>query len=202
MGWFRCIHWLIELRTILTKSELETVDGSCLVTDADVIIIDKVQPVITNVAPVNPTNCDVNDGSITVTATGASLEYSIDGGTNWQIANDIYWFSAGTYNVFVRNTDGSCNTPYATNSVILSVPSSPSITNVSFADPTECSVADGTITVTATGGQGSYQYSIDSGATYQASNTFANLAGGEYCIFVRNVDGTCIVSGQCVTLIR
>ena len=176
-------------------------DGTCIVSDADVVITDKVQPVITNVAPVDPSNCGVLDGSITITATGATLEYSIDGGTNWQIGNAFPSLGAGTYNVFVRNLDGSCNTPYASNSVILTAPNAPSITNVATSNPTDCGVADGTITITAISGSGSYEYSIDSGATFQPSNVFAGLSGGEYCVFVRNLDGTCTVTGQCVNLI-
>ena len=176
-------------------------DGTCVVSDADVIITDKVQPVITNVAPVDPSNCGILDGSITITATGVALEYSIDGGTNWQIGNTFPSLGAGTYNVFVRNLDGSCNTPYASNPVILNAPNAPSITNVATSNPTDCGVADGTITITAISGSGSYEYSIDSGATFQPSNVFTGLAGGEYCVFVRNADGTCTVTGQCVNLI-
>ena len=62
---------------------------------------------ITNVASSNPTDCNVIDGAITITATGTgSLQYSIDGGTNWQLNNTFSGLAAGTYNVFVRNTKG------------------------------------------------------------------------------------------------
>ena len=178
---------------------IRNTDGTCVVSNS-ATLTDKVQPVITNVTPVNPSNCGQNDGSIIISATGATLEYSIDGGTNWQVSGAFSNLGAGTYNVFVRNTDGSCNTPYISNPVILTIPAAPSITNVSFTDPTECGTANGTITITAIGGSGSYQYSIDSGTTYQASNVFSGLNGDTYCVFVRNADATCIVSGQCVTL--
>ena len=175
-------------------------DGTCIVSNANIVLVDKVQPSFTGVGSSNPSNCGVNDGSITITATGGSLEYSIDGGTNWQVSNLFSNLGAGTYNVFVRNTDGSCTTPYNFNPVILTAPNAPSVTNVSFTDPTDCSVTDGTISITAISGSGSYEYSIDSGTTYQTGNTFNNLTGGTYCIFVKNADGTCIVTGQCVTL--
>ena len=86
-------------------------DGTCVVSNPDVTLIDKVQPVITNVVPTDPANCGVNDGSIVITATGASLEYSIDGGTNWQASDNFTGLGAGTYNIITRNTDGSCTTP-------------------------------------------------------------------------------------------
>ena len=174
--------------------------GTCLVTDPNITLIDKVQPAITLVTPVNPTNCGVNDGSIEITATGASLEYSIDGGTNWQANNDFTGLGAGTYNVFVRNTDETCLTPYASNAVILTVPSAPSITNVTSAEPTDCNVNDGEINITATGGTGTYEYSIDSGDTWLPSGEFENLPGDTYYVFVRNSNGSCVVSGQSVVL--
>ena len=176
-------------------------DGTCIVSNPDIVLIDKTPTAISAVATVNPSNCDVSDGTITITATGASVQYSIDGGLNYQASNVFSNLSAGTYNVYVKNGDGSCEIPYGSNSVILTIPSAPSVTNVAFTDPTNCGVVDGTITVTATGGSGSYQYSIDSGTTYLANGgAFTNLAGGTYCIFVKNADGTCIVTGQCVTL--
>ncbi|HNR19005.1 MAG TPA: T9SS type A sorting domain-containing protein [Bacteroidia bacterium] len=44
--------------------------------------------------------------------------------------------------------------------------------------------ADGTISISATGGTTPYQYSIDGGITYQTSNVFANLAAGIYQVWV------------------
>jgi len=49
--------------------------------------------------------------------------------------------------------------------------------------------ADAEITVTASGGNGTYQYSIDNGATYQSGNVFSGLKGGKnYIIKVRDSD--------------
>jgi uncharacterized repeat protein (TIGR01451 family) len=49
----------------------------------------------------------------------------------------------------------------------------------------------GSITVSASGGSGTYEYSNDNGATFQASNVFDNLPFGDYIVTVRNSDGTC-----------
>jgi hypothetical protein len=46
------------------------------------------------------------------------------------------------------------------------------------------SATDAQITVTATGGSGSYEYSKDNGATFQTSNVFSNLAAGANYIMV------------------
>ena len=174
-------------------------DETCEVSNPDVVLIDKVQPVITSVTPVDPSNCGVSDGSITIAATGASLEYSIDGGVNWQSSNTFTGLADGIYNIIVRNADGSCVTPYANNPVVLTSPSAPSITNVASTNPTDCNVADGTITVTASGA-GALEYSINGGA-WQTSNVFDNLAGGSYDIMVRNAGGGCEVTGPTEVLI-
>lgn len=47
--------------------------------------------------------------------------------------------------------------------------------------------ADGSICITAQGGSSSFQYSIDNGVTYFASNCFYNLAPGSYSIVVKDM---------------
>jgi gliding motility-associated-like protein len=64
-------------------------------------------------------------------------------------------------------------------------------------DPT-CS-PNGTITVTAAGGTPNYQYSINNGTNYQASNTFTGLAGGTYTVIVRD-NLACTSTAQTITL--
>ncbi|NJN78664.1 MAG: hypothetical protein HC803_10365 [Saprospiraceae bacterium] len=159
-------------------------------------------PIINSVASANPSNCGTNDGTITVTATGTNLQYSIDGGTNWANSNLFAGLAAGTYNVAIRNNTGTCVTLYTSNPVVLTAPSAPSITNVASANPTNCGSADGTITITATGGTAPLRYSIDNGVTWQVSNSFTNLSGGTYQIRTANTDTTCIVTYPNVILIN
>ena len=176
-------------------------DGTCEQSAPTVTLIDKSTPSITDVISTIPTNCGVADGSITITAAGGSIEYSIDGGINWQASNVFNGLGDGTYNVFVRNTDESCMVTWANNPVIISSSSAPSITNILHTQPTECNVNDGTITISAAGGSGSYEYSINGGGNWSPSGSFANLAGGNYDIKVRNAGGTCEVTGQTIILI-
>jgi len=49
---------------------------------------------------------------------------------------------------------------------------------------------NGTITVNATGGSGSYLYSINNGATWQSINNFTGLAPGTYTVIVKD-PGSC-----------
>lgn len=64
-------------------------------------------------------------------------------------------------------------------------------------DPT-CN-PNGTITVTATGGTPPYQYSINGGTTFQTSNTFTGLAGGNYTVIVKDANN-CLSAPQTATL--
>ncbi|MBC2840230.1 malectin domain-containing carbohydrate-binding protein [Robiginitalea sp. SC105] len=73
-----------------------------------------------------------------------------------------------------------------------------SITEIVGTDPINCEVPDGSIVITANGTN--LQYSIDNGATFQASNTFPGLSAGTYDVVVqRTDDASCEATGQ-VTL--
>ena len=64
-------------------------------------------------------------------------------------------------------------------------------------DPT-C-IPNGTITISASGGTGPYQYSINGGTTYQGSGTFTNLAGGAYSVVVKDANN-CTSTPQTINL--
>ncbi len=140
---------------------------------------------ITNVVATDAT-CGNNDGTITITATGGTgtLEYSIDGGATWLASNSFTNLGVGSYDVFVRDQN-LCETAWPNNPVIINSIGGATITNVVATDAT-CGNNDGTITITATGGTGTLEYSIDGGATWLASNSFTNLGVGSYDVFVRD----------------
>lgn len=81
---------------------------------------------------------------------------------------------------------GGGNTPLTQN-FTLTDPSAISITNIATT-PANCNTADGTITVTASGGTGILQYSID-GVTFQTSNTFNTVLSGNYTVTVEDANG-------------
>lgn len=165
-----------------------------------VILTPVVAPIFTNVASTNPTDCGINDGTITVTATGMmALQYSIDGGLTWQNSNTFTGLMAGTYNVFIRNNDGTCQVASPTNSVILTATSAPIISIVNPVNPTNCTTNNGLIAITAAGNM-ALEYSIDGGITWQITNTFTGLPCGTYPISVRYNNGTCPINGTDVTL--
>jgi len=150
-----------------------------------VVIANSTSPVITNIATVDP-SCGNPNGSIDITATGgtAPLQYSIDGGVTYQASNVFTGIGAATYSIVVEDANGCKEFGTA----VLNASALPSITGVTIVDPT-CGTNNGDITINATGGVGALQYSIDNGATFQASNTFAGLGGGTYDVVVEDANG-------------
>jgi len=142
-------------------------------------------PVINSVTPVNP-GCGAADGSIQITASGGSgtLQYSTDNGTTFQAGNSFTALAAGTYTIVVQDAAG-CE---ATTTQILTAGTAPTIDNVASTDAT-CGNTDGSITITASGGSGTIQYSIDNGTTFQGGGTFPNLASGSYTIVIQDAGG-------------
>lgn len=156
-----------------------------------------------------------NDGTIIITASGgynAGYEYSVDGGTSWQISNSFLNLPAGTYSVMVR--DRIYNYPIKEKNTAASVSCETAPVSVSIGEPTvivftitqtevSCNGGnDGSITFSASGGSsGIYQYSIDGGVNFLDSNVFSGLVAGDYQTVVREKDNTsCEVFGDLVTI--
>ncbi|MEZ4948202.1 MAG: hypothetical protein R2784_02225 [Saprospiraceae bacterium] len=76
--------------------------------------------------------------------------------------------------------------------VSLQDPPQPQIDQVMPSNPSDCAVKDGGIQISASGGSGSYHYSIN-GIDWQSSPVFSGLGSGSYPALVRNSDGTCRV---------
>lgn len=120
------------------------------------------------------------DGTITLTPAGgiAPYQYSIDGGANWQPSN-VFTVAAGNYTVLIRDLNGCTTTG------TMAVTEPPVLTANAVVTAASCNGGnDGTITVTATGGNSNYQYSLD-GVNFQSSNLF-NVAPGSYTVVVRD----------------
>jgi hypothetical protein len=153
--------------------------------------------VAASVTTTQPT-CAVATGTITVTAPLGAYQYNIDGGA-YQASVTFAGVAAGSHSIRVRsNTDNTCiSSP--TSVTVNTQPSAPPAPSASTTVQPTCSVATGTIVVTAPTGS-TYEYNIDGGA-YQASVTFAGVAAGSHSIRVRSTtDNTCISSPTSVTV--
>ncbi len=145
-------------------------------------------------AAVSQPTCTIATGIISVTPPGSDAEYSFDNGATFQNSSTSNPLPTGTYSIRVKNTFGCISE--ATQVEINAQPPTPATPVATVTQPT-CTVATGTITVTAP--PTATEYSFDNGATYQASNVSGSLATGTYQVKVRNVSG-CISAATSVTL--
>lgn len=149
-------------------------------------------PAVTaNVVATDVTCFGANNGTITVTnAAGGwgTYQYTIDGGVNW-VTNPVFTgLIPGTYDVQIRDAltlfcivdlDGVANT-VITEPVILSA--TVTSTNVNCYN-----ASNGTISIlNAAGGHGLFEYSIDGGATWQATGLYTNIGPGSYGVKIRD----------------
>ena len=168
-------------------------DTTCITPTQTIQLNSPVAPNILAVNSTNPTTCGSNDGMILIEVEGAGdmttiFEYSLDG-MNWQLGNIIDTLNAGTYSVFVRAEGGTCITEHPT-TITLNPANPPIVASVAGTAPSSINSNDGIIQVTATGSS-DLEYSIDNGATWQASNLFNGLDTGTYIIIVRYTDQSC-----------
>src|SRR5439155_3922929 len=131
----------------------------------------------------NPLCSGSANGSITATGSGGigALAYSKDNAT-FQASGTFAGLAAGNYTIWVKDANG-CKTskPYAlVNPAALTL-------SVGGTNPLCNGGATGNITAVG-GGTGVLTYSKDN-ATFQASGTFANLAAGNYTIWVKDANG-------------
>lgn len=173
-----------------------------LVTDANgctaATFVVLVQPlgITANASTINA-NCGTADGAITIAASGGSgaLQFSIDNGVSFQSASSFGFLTAGNYSVIIRDANGCTNTVTAT----VSNNSAPSISAVSTTDITCFGAGNGVISVSANGGSGTLQYSIDNGATFQTSQIFNNVVAGNYTVVVQDAGGCTVTDVVSVT---
>ncbi len=180
-------------------------------------------PTITNVSKTNPNNCPtLNNGQITITATGSNLEYSINGGVSYQTANVFNNLLAGNYYIRVRNSSTSCFKDYLLNPIALSnatcaenctngidddgdgltdcadqdcKPSLDAGSNVSI-----CTGASFVISATASGSVGPYTFNWDHGLGTGQSHSVNPLATTTYYVTVTSSTGCTAVDLLTITV--
>ena len=121
-------------------------------------VIQPAGELIANVTPVSVLCNGDKTGSILITdASGAtSIEYSIDGGTNWQLNNGIFnGLAAKTYDVKIRDANKTANT-VSLGSVKITEPSKLSAIFSNYTAPL-CPGTNGLFSISATGGTPPYK---------------------------------------------
>ena len=137
---------------------------------------------------VNPTSTSLSNGSINVTASGSSgFTFNINGGV-FQASGNFPNLAAGTYTVIAKDINGCTGTnvftltaPNPCSGVTITV--TPVITGNRPCEPN-----NGSVTVTGSGGSGSYTFSLNGGA-FQSSNLFTGLAASAITITAKDANG-------------
>ncbi|WP_198342276.1 Ig-like domain-containing protein [Pedobacter psychrophilus] len=133
--------------------------------------------------------CNGGTSTVTSTATGGIgiYQYSKDG-IAFQVSNIFSGLSAGNYTFTVKDANGcTFSTP---SQIIISEPTQLDLSSTKT--DILCNGGTSTVTLTATGGIGIYQYSKD-GIAFQASNIFSGLSAGNYTLTVKDANG-CVFS--------
>ncbi|WP_438710623.1 T9SS type B sorting domain-containing protein [Aquimarina muelleri] len=166
--------------------------------------IDTIDAIAVSASITADPTCDTDpDASFTFTVTGIDLtsttySYDVSGGTIagsltgntlTTVPVSIPGIGAGTYDIVITDDTTLCT---ATTQVIITDPADLTI-DPPTTTPAGCGINDGTITVTANGGRGGYQYELRNAAgtlpaivAYQGTNSFTGLAPGTYTVFVRD----------------
>ncbi|HEX3165624.1 MAG TPA: gliding motility-associated C-terminal domain-containing protein [Chitinophagaceae bacterium] len=156
-----------------------------------------INPGIALNATISKTNVSCNgaaNGTITVdVSTGTPpYQYSLDDVT-WFTSNIFMGLTAGTYTVYYRDNNACTNSQ----SVIITQPAALNVTLISQA-PRCFGYNDGSIVITASGGTGPYQYSLDN-ISWQGGGMFSGLVAGTYTVYCRDVNGCNIIKTVALT---
>ena len=163
----------VRIRDAANPACIITINGSVNVTEPPILNA--------NVARTNVTCNGAANGTITISSPSGgygTYQYSINGGGAWQASGSFSGLAPGNYNVQIRDAaQTACvivlNPALAiTEPAVLAATVTP--TNVS------CFGANnGIIAITgATGGYGTYEYSINGGTTWSGLGNFTNLITG------------------------
>ncbi|MFN5440346.1 MAG: beta strand repeat-containing protein, partial [Flavobacteriia bacterium] len=140
---------------------------------------------------VNNTCYGASAGSIDLTPTGGSTSptytYAWSGPNSFTASTqDLTNIAAGAYTVVVTDNCGATQTANYT----ITQPTQLAGT-VTVTDVTGCfGNNNGSIVITATGGAGTYEYSINNGSTWASSGTFSSITGGTYQVLIRDAVNT------------
>ncbi len=136
-------------------------------------------------------NCkDASTGQIKVSSGEGWINpivFSLNNGP-YQTDSTFSNLPAGTYRVKIKDATGCMD---SMDIIVLQVFPDLLISNIASTAASCSGIPDGTVTITASGGNAPYEYSID-GTNFQPGNTF-NIAGGNQVVWVRDINN-CISS--------
>lgn len=151
-------------------------------------------PQLTYTTTFTNVNCNgACDGTITITPAGGTpgYEFSSNAGLSFSTANPLTGLCAGAINVVVQDANGCLS-----NSTVNLTQPAPLVAGYTLTNPVCPGACDGQIIVTgASGGTGTYQYSVN-GGPLQLSNTLTGLCAGPNNVVVQDANGCQLTSIQ------
>lgn len=165
----------------------------CSTTDTVWVRMDSFDP--PNVTGVNPT-CGFDNGTYSIFGSGGAspYSYSIDSGQTYQNNGNFANLPNGYYNIVIKDAGGCFSSKLDTLKN-----SAPLIDSILTQDLNCFESMDGQIDVYASGGLGPYQYSVDSGQTFDPNFQIRNLSAKSHWVIVLSSDG-CFTTPQRITL--
>ena len=133
-------------------------------------------------------NCyNTKTGSITVNASAGvpPFKFKLNEDGTYRSSNVFQGLKAGTYTVYMRDAKG---VERATEPIVITQPPAMSW-SVNSTTPSCNGVNDASMVITAYNGVAPYMYKLGGSGTYQESNTFSNLAPGNYNIYYQDATG-------------
>jgi len=150
----------------------------------EISLVSPEMPVIENLISTNDSSCLEDNGFIEIIVDQSNIEFSIDGGINWQNSGLFDQLSAGDYFISVRSlANPDCQLD---DFVTIETAIEPNIIDVINQPTSDCDTDDGIIEVIADGLD--LEYSIDGGINWQSQNIFENLKADSYNILVREIN--------------
>ena len=168
-----------------TYSVIISESNGCAVTGTTSFTITQNDPVVAGGTQVNVSCNGSSTGSIDLTVSGGSGSYTYLW-SNGATTQDISGLAAGIYTVTITESNG-CAVTGTTSFTITEPP-------VLNADVTAINQIlcygsnSGSVTVTATGGTPTYEYSLDAGS-YQPGGTFTGLTPGSHNVVAKDANG-------------
>ena len=143
---------------------------ACVIILNPALVITEPPVLVPAAARTNVTCHGTNNGTITISGAAGgygTYQYSVNGGTVWQSWGTFSNLMPGTYDVRIRDAANPACVIILNPALVITEPAALSAAETS-SNVTCFGANDGTITITnPAGGYGTYEYTIDGGATWQ-----------------------------------
>jgi gliding motility-associated-like protein len=178
--------WTPNVGTGATVSNLAPGNYSVIITDANGCTATTnttiTEPALLNVS-FTSTNVSCNggnDGTINATVTGGTSPYTYAWSPGAFTTANITGIPTGTYNLTVTDSKGCVKTGTRSVTQPTALTITPATTNP------HCGLADGSATVTGSGGAGGYTFSLNGGAF--GAGTFSGLSANTYTVTIKDAN--------------